>query len=433
MNRMAIVFALVALAGHPEADAALADAQTQPVPNNCAYLSLAEVLPAQRQQLADVLRFVVPSLSSKPYLGDQLPQPVAGTNLLRLDLAGLGWEATWPAVIQAQYVPAYRPDLAGSKGVPIVVSGAWVAAVLTDSTLSGDAQYQLLYGGKPPKTDAEFRKFWQVNDAGQIAFGRIEGNSGVAVQRARLIENHASAIRGYHWQTYDSRVVAGANDPLENLTARPPKHDASELIAAIPKHYAGQAGTLQAYFLANGQGQRQEKAPADIVTDSTGIRGVEIKNTLSCIACHEEGLKHPTLDQYREYLLAGARIYTKDKATQQEIDRYLDSPIAKEIARNNEDYAAGVSLCNGLTPQQNAVAFKAVVQAYDAPVSPEQAAQELYVTLQDWRLALGNYSRTGQLTGRLALMAQGKEISREQWAANYGLAQRILVLWHSQQ
>ena len=432
MRMSAILLALSLLAGHPEADAAILDANRQPVPYSYAYLSLGEVVPADRPRLANVLRFVIPSLSSRAYLGDQLPQAVPNTNLLRIDLAGLGWEKSWPIILQSHYVPAYRPDLLGTKGVPLVVNGLWVAAVLTDSNLSGDAQYQLLYG-TPPKTDAEFRKFWQVNSTANVTFGRIEGDSGVALQRARLIENHASAIRGYHWQTFDSRVLAGQNDPLENLTTRPPKHDASELIAAIPKHYAGKSGTLQAYFLVNGKGERQEKAPADIVTDSTGIRGVEIRNTLFCISCHEEGIRHPTLDQYREYILSGARIYTKDKATQQEIDRYLDSPIAKEITRNNEDYTAGVALCNGLTPRENALAFRAVVQSFDAPVSPEQAALELYVPLHTWRLALGNYSRTGQLTGRLALMAQGKEISREQWQANFGLAQRILALWHAQQ
>jgi len=142
-------------------------------------------------------------------------------------------------------------------------------------------------------------------------------------------------------------------------------------------------------------------------------------------------LQHPTLDQYRAYILSGARIYSKEKVVQQEIDRYLDSPIAKEIGRNNEDYAAAVALCNGLSPKENAEAFRAIVRLYDAPVSPEQAALEVYTSAEEWRLALGNYSRTGQLTGRLALMAQGQSISREQWAANYSLAQKVLALWHS--
>lgn len=187
----------------------------------------------------------------------------------------------------------------------------------------------------------------------------------------------------------------------------------------------------KAYFLADAKGNRQEKAPADIVTDDTHTRGVEIRNTISCIGCHTDAIRHPTLDSYREYVLSGARIYVKDKATQQEIDRYLDSPIAKEISRNNEDYAAGLALCNGLTPAENAAAFRAVVQRYDAEVTPEQAARELYTAPETWRMALGDYSRTYQLTGRLALMAQGQSISREQWKSNFALAQKVLAQWHA--
>lgn len=428
-----IAFAvLMTLGQHPEADAAFADRARLALDqrNNAAYLSLADCPPEHRQTLTNVLRFLVPSFSSKPYLGDQLPQPVEGTTLLRIDLGGLGWEKTWPKVI-GEYVKTYRQDLLGSGQHPLVISGLWFAAVIPDPELSGDSQYLLLYGEQPPRTAAEFRQRWTVNGTGSLAFGRIEGRSGVALQATRLIENAPTSNRGYFWQTFDSRAVAGENDPLENLTSRPPKHDASELIAAIPKHYLGRSGTLQAYFLANGQGQRQEKAPADIVTDSTGVRGVEIRNTLSCIVCHTDGIRHPTLDQYQAYILSGARIYAKDKATQQEIDRYLDSPIAKEIERNNADYAEGVALCNGLTPAENAAAVKQIVQLYDAPVTVEQAARELYTTPETWRLALGNYSRTYNLSGRLALMAQGQPMSRQQWEANFHLAQQVLEAWHA--
>jgi hypothetical protein len=428
----AILTAMLVLAAGSDSDAAFSDLQTLPPAQQpyTAYLTTSIVAPEHREALAKVIAFTAASLSSKPYLGDQLPVAVPGTNLLRLDLLGLGWEKTWPAVIRTHYVPAYRPDTAHLTQIPLVVSGLWFVAALPDSNLTADGQYQLLYG-TPPKTDKEFRKFWAVNEKPDLFFGRIEGDSGVAVQRTRLMENHPTGNRGYSWQTYDSRAIAGATDPLENLAARPPKHDASELIAAIPKHYAGQSGSLQAYFLADGQGKRQEKAPADIVTDSTGTRGVEIRNTLSCIVCHTEGLRHPTLDQYRSYILSGARIYTHDKATQQEIDRYLDSPIAKEINRNNEDYAAAVGLCNGLTPQQNAAAFRLLVQLYDAPLTLEQQARELYTTRDEWRLALGDYSRTYQLTGRLALAAQDVPISREQWQASFALAQKVIALWQA--
>jgi len=427
--RMQTVALLLTLLAATDADAAFADRATLPAEQQAYayYLTTSTVAPEHRETLVNVLRFVVPSLSREPYLADQLPVAVSGTNLLRIDTQALSWQKHYAAILVKHY--PYRPDLTAVGSHPLLVDGLWFAANMIDPTATGDAQYQLLYG-TPPKTDAEFRKFWQVNERRDLFFGLIEGQSGVANERVRLLENHPTANRGYHWQTYDSETIAADADPLERLGSLPPRYDASELIAAIPKHSAGRSGTLQAYFLADGKGARQEKAPAAIVTDHTGTRGVEIVNTLSCIVCHEEGIRPPTLDAYREYILSGARIYA-DKVTQREIDRYLQSDLAKEITRNNEDYTAGVAMCNGLTPKDNALAVKQIVQLYDAPITLEQAARELYTTPDGLRLALGDYSRLQGLSGRLALLAQGKPISRDQWVANFALAQRILATWHS--
>jgi hypothetical protein len=409
-------------AGHPDAQAAFQDQRGN---SNYVYLSLRES--TEPQKLINVLRFVIPSLSHKSYLGDQLPELVCDGKLLRLDVQGLGWEKVWSNVIRQHYVPLYRQDLKRSGQVPIVISGSWFAASIVDPVLTGDAQYQLLYGGAVPKNDAQFQAFWQVNNKSDLFFGRIEGESGVAVQKTRLMENRPTGNRGYSWITFDSKTIAGATDPLENLTKRSNiKHDASETIAAIPKHYGGRAGALQAYFLSDAKGARQEKAPADIVVDHTAIRGVEIRNTISCIACHVEGLRLPTVDEYKAYVTSGAEVKFLKKDDQREVDRFYDSPIAKELQRNNEDYAEGVALCNDLTPQENAAQFKTIVQLYDAPLTLEQAARELYCKVDELKFAIADYGTT---TGRLAY---NQTISREQWAQNYYFAQQILYKWQYQ-
>lgn len=427
--RMQAAILLLTLLAATETEVARADRASLPLEQQpyAYYLTTSTVADEHRETLVNVLRFVIPSLSREPYLADQLPVAVEGSNLLRIDTQALAWSKHYATILRTHY--PYRPDITSHGGHPLVVDGLWFAANLIDPTATGDAQYQLLYG-TPPKTDAEFRKFWQVNEKRDLFFGLIEAQSGVANARTRLLENHPTANRAYHWQTFDSETVAGVSDPLETLGRGNPKFDASELIAGIPKHFGGRSGTLQAYFLADGKGARQEKAPASIVTDHTGTRGVEIVNTLSCIVCHEEGIRLPTIDAYREYLLSGARVFA-DKVTQREIDRYLQSDIAKEITRNNEDYTAGVSMCNGLDPKANALAVKAIVQLYDSPITLEQAARELYTTPDVLRLALGDYSHLQGLSGRLALLAQDKSISRDQWVANFALAQRILALWKS--
>lgn len=430
MKRMnAIAVCVLMLAANPESEAAMADRARLPLDEqaHAVYLTTSSVLEADREKLTNVLWFIVPSLSSKTLLSDQLPKPVAGTNLLRLDLAGLGWETTYAPVVSKHYAQLYRPDLKGTGAFPIVVDGLWFAANMLDPITTQDAQYQLLYGGKPPKTADEFLKFWGIQNDPEYLFGMIEGGSGVAVQRVRLIENRPGAKRNYGWLTRDSAIVAGANDPLENLPNKA-KFDAQELIVGVPKWYGGHSGVLQAYFLANGKGDRQEKAPADIVVDHTNLRGVEIRNSASCIACHVEGIRPPSSDEFRNYLDAGARVFA-DKKTQGDIDRYLGSDVAKEVARDQANYEDGVKLCNGLTAAENSKAFVEIVKTYDAPVGLEQAARELYTAPDEFRLALGDYSRRYGLSGRLALMAQGRTVSRDQWINSFALAQQVLAQW----
>lgn len=427
---MLATLALLLLAGHPEADAALADRATLPPEQaqHAVYLSLADCQPTKRDELENVLRFIVPSLSSKPYLADQLPYRVERTNLLRLDLQGLGWESSYPTVLAKHYVPSYRPDLSSAKAVPLVASGLWFAASILDPIETADSQYQLLYGSKAPKTAAEFLSLWGIQNDADYLFGTIEGSSGVAVQRVRLIENRPGAKRNYGWLTRDSVKVSADRDPLENLPNKL-KFDAQELIVGNPKWHGGQSGMLQVYFLANSQGQRIEKAPADIVVDHTGIRGVEIRNTISCVACHQTGINSPTSDEFRRYIESGARVAFANKAEQQNTDRYLGSDVAKEVLANQQAYSDGVRLCNGLTPQQNAEALVEIVRLYDADVTLDQAARELYCEPRDLRLALADYSRRYTLTGRLALLAQGQPITREQFKASYRQAQELVYLW----
>jgi hypothetical protein len=426
---MGTIAALLLIAAASDVDAAVADRARLPVAEwpYTYYASLSSAAAEDRDTLENAFRFTVASLSRNPRLEEQLPARVTNT-LLRLDTRGLAWEHALRQVLVERY--PYKPYGLRTHSAPLVFDAAWFVAAVTDPVETGNAQSLLLYG-RELKTAAEFRAAWKVVNDPSLNFGLIEGKSGVAFQKTRLLENNASGNRGYSWITYDSRIVAGKTDPLETLTARPPKHDASELIAAIPKTYAGQGGALQAYFLADGKGKAQAKAPADIVIDYRQLRGVEIRNTIGCVQCHAEGIIHPTVDQYKSYILSGARIYA-DKVTQTEIDRYHASDIAKEIRRANEDYAAGVEMVNGLTPVENAAAFVQIVTQYDAPVSLESAARQAGYPRDQLAFAIADYGRRYGLTGRLALLAQGEEISRHQFIESWPKLQEVIYQWSKQ-
>lgn len=425
--------ALLILAAHPESDAAIADRATLPpdVSQHTVYLSLLDCPPTKRDELENALKFIVPSLSSKVYLADQIPLRIEGTNLLRLDLAGLGWESTYPTVLAQQYVPSWRPDLVHAKAIPLVTSGLWFAANVIDPIESGNAQDLLLYGGKPPTDVDSFLKFWGIQNDTEFVFGLIEGQSGVASQRTRLIENRPGAKRNVGWLTRDSAVVAGKSDPLENLPNKV-TFDAQEVIVQHVKWSGGRSGYLQSYFLANGVGKRQEKAPANIVVDHIGLRGPEIRNTFSCIVCHTQGINPPTSDQFKTYIEAGAKVAFLKKDDQRRVDQYMTSDVAKEVETCQKQYADGIRMCNGLSPEDNQRCFVEVIQTYDQDVTLAQAARELYCEPRDLQLALAYWSRTQTLTGRLALLAQGESISRNQWKTSYQFAQQVLYKWTHQ-
>ncbi len=380
-----------------------------------AYLSLSDVAEKDRDELAAVVKFVVPSLSNKANLSQQLPQRVAGTPLMRIDLAELGWQLHYQQAVRDHY--PYRPDIVQeTQSFPLVVSALWFVACATDPNETGDMYYQLLYSGKPPKTLKEFHAFWKVQAQPIDFIGFVEGKSGVAVQKHRLMENHPTGIRSHSWSTFDSKSLAAERDPLENLVPGTLKFDAGEHIVGIPKRTSGASGTLQAYFLADSKGNRQESAPASIVTDHLATRTSEIRTFVSCVGCHVTGINAPTLDEYSQFVTSGAKIYSKDKPTKEAIETYLQSDFAKELARANEDYASAIKLANGYKAVQNAAAFVRSVQFYDADVDLAQAAQELGVEEKTLALSLAYYSAGNKpLPARLAQLAHGKPMPRKAW------------------
>ena len=103
--------------------------------------------------------------------------------------------------------------------------------------------------------------------------------------------------------------------------------------------------------------------------------------------------------------------------------------MAQQIEADNRLYAKYLEMANGLTPAQDAKAFEAVVRGYDAKVTREQAARELYMSEDEFRLALGWYSSQFSLSRRLADLAEGGSVSRQQWVGEYGLAQVVKAKW----
>ena len=120
----------------------------------------------------------------------------------------------------------------------------------------------------------------------------------------RLLERHESDY-GAYWVSYDfKRVGGGARQDLRKAPLGPPEahiakydehvfeHDGGEMIWALPNG-------MQAYLLATSKGTRLDRAPNEIVRDRNRPDGTII-NGISCIKCHDRGMKGAIKAPYPE-------------------------------------------------------------------------------------------------------------------------------------
>ena len=137
-----------------------------------------------------------------------------------------------------------------------------------------------------PKTDRELETQLEVNVAenlknapGVRVWRAGFNNSGVSVNN-RIVERHKSRY-GAYWKSYD---FAG-NVGTQNIFTHPLDftHDGGEIIFNLPNG-------LQAYYLSTATGERLDGAPINIVSNA-GARDPVVRNGLSCMGCHTEGMK----------------------------------------------------------------------------------------------------------------------------------------------
>ena len=367
------------------------------------------------------LKLIVPSVSRQPILERCLPAQVTPT-LYRLDLRELQWDVNaWHKAVGYGKYPYSSVDL------PLVIRADWLLVMLTDQHEHA-AYYDLVFG-KAPKTRDEALAALHVDSNPALTFGVFEGESGVSKQRKRRMESRGIP-RGYAWGTFDTLEVNAEKDPIEHPEA-PGKHDGEEWIIGIPKiHLAsGARGALQIYFLANGQGNIVDRAPVDLVEDSSEFRGYrEIRNAGSCINCHKRGLNYPTVNELRELIKSGVDVYARYPDNER-VEQFV-ADVTKELDRANEDYGAIVTLACNCTPVEATTAFMSAVSRYDEDVTLERAACEFGIEPNELKLAIAWASAKGYDLGpRYPALAHGRSIPRDSFEDRYQAMYGFVELW----
>ncbi|MCG9132434.1 TonB family protein [Candidatus Poribacteria bacterium] len=266
-----------------------------------------------------------------------------------------------------------------------------------------------------PKTDQELETRLEVDvaenlkNAPGVRVWRAGFNeSGVSVNN-RVVERHKSRY-GAYWKSYD---FAG-NIGTQNIFTHPLNftHDGGEIIFNLPNG-------LQAYYLSTATGERLDEAPINIVSNA-GARDPVVRNGLSCMGCHTEGMK--TFEDQVRSVIEQSRNPSYDKA--QALRLYaekseMESLVREDIARYRQAIAAAGGVFGGNEPIQQ------LVKQFEGPLDATHAAAEVGLKTADFLQKIRENS-TLQNAGLLVLGVDKGTVKRDAWEARFGEVVSVL-------
>jgi hypothetical protein len=344
-------------------------------------------------------------------------------SILRINIDDLGWDAADWETLVAGYPYGQRPDtqlnnlLDGRTGTKTpFIRADWFAFVA-----SRPGMYEKLL--KLPKTFQELAKQQGVDVANNIKrfVAQRAGfqKSGVSANN-RLIERHPSN-NGYFWTSYDFAGNKGKQSlfefPVGPGGANGFTHDGGETIFSLPNGF-------QAYFLNNAKGEALAKGPVNIVRDPENLRDPSVTNGVSCIRCHDQGMRNAK-DEMRAAVVNG-RIFSKEVRDQVEA---LHPPVEKmdrflaNDAKRFQDAMKRAGLDPALKLNGIEMTF-ALSGAYEEEIDLKQAASEFGLKRGPFLLAMQEADK--RFKSIVRRLAQGT-IPRDEFENSYKELAKELV------
>ena len=211
------------------------------------------------------------------------------------------------------------------------------------------------------KTREDFEKFSFADektsekanalDAAVVVYSEVTRNN-------RRMRRSPTLRNGYYWATFDLLSSTKGN----KATVKPTefKFDAQEIISSLPNG-------LQAYWLSNGNKERQDEAPINIAKDNTAVDRV-VRTGRSCVICHVDGIR-PINDEIREGTKpdghnSSVQIIIGDKKDAYQTDDLFGSDLQKQITLDQQKYADAVAASSGFKVVENAKHFAEIYDHY---------------------------------------------------------------------
>lgn len=220
-------------------------------------------------------------------------------------------------------------------------------------------------------TDLKLAEKARSQDRAVIVMSGISRNN-------RRVRRSPTFTGGYYWETFDVLNSIKGNKALLNLLDD--KHDASEYIGTLPNG-------LQAYFLANGDGARQDEAPINIVLDNSAVDRV-VRSARSCIVCHSEGIKTiddevRALNKWNPNHDSIQLLITKEQDAYKVQDLF-GSDLERQVTKDMQIYQDAVALTNGMKTQALSKSYGLIYDNYlEHLMNKEDVAREFALNFKD--------------------------------------------------
>lgn len=183
-----------------------------------------------------------------------------------------------------------------------------------------------------------------------------------------------TGVGGYLWVSHDTLKSKDDRDYLRDILDE--KFDATEDIGTL-------SNGLQAYFLTNGKGERQNEAPNKIAIDDTAADRT-VRNGRSCMICHSLGIQ-PIDDEVRKITEKLSRqdkvdLYIVDKKDRIKVFDLFGDELETVVATDQGVYTAAVLKATGLKAEENANQFAKIYDGYvETLMTFEDVAREVAV------------------------------------------------------
>ena len=257
-----------------------------------------------------------------------------------------------------------------------------------------------------PETDRELETRLEVNVVenirnapGKRVWRAGFNDSGVS-NNNRVLERHTSRY-GAYWKSYDFAGSVGTQNVFTHPLSFTP--DGGEIVFNLPNG-------LQAYYLVDAGGNRLNAAPIDIVRNPAASDPT-VRNGLSCIGCHTEGMKRFE-DQVRGVVEQNAnppfdkaralRLYA-EKAT-------MDAFIDEDTDRYRQALEASGDVFGGIEPVQ---------RFHEAFQGPLHAAHAAAVVGLETETFLERIRKNTSLQNLGLLVLENGTVKRDTWTSNF--------------